>query len=94
MEHLDRVTPIARRISAVNTVVREGDALVGSNTDWSGAVRALEREVDLAGARAVVLGAGGTARSLGHGLLERGALVRVLNRTPSHAPPIAESGAT
>lgn len=90
MEHLDRVTPIARRIGAVNTVVREGDALVGSNTDWSGAVRALEREVDLAGARAVVLGAGGTARALVHGLLERGARVRVLNRTPSKARDLCD----
>ena len=90
MEYLDRVTPIARRIGAVNTVIREGDELVGSNTDWSGAVRALERELDLAGARAVVLGAGGTARALVHGLLERGARVRVLNRTLDKAHALCD----
>ena len=90
MQYLDRVTPIARRIGAVNTVIREGDELVGSNTDWSGAVRTLERELDLAGARAVVLGAGGTARALVHGLLERGARVRVLNRTLDKARALCD----
>jgi shikimate dehydrogenase len=90
MEHLDRIEPTARRIGAVNTVVRAGDELVGSNTDWSGAVRALERETSLRGTRAVVLGAGGTARALVHGLLERGARVRVLNRTVARAQALCE----
>ena len=90
MAHLDRVEPTARRIGAVNTVVQQGDELIGSNTDWSGAVRALERETRLDGARAVVLGAGGTARALVHGLLERGAKVRVLNRTPHKARALCD----
>ncbi|MGH0032994.1 MAG: shikimate dehydrogenase [Myxococcota bacterium] len=91
MEHLDEVDPVARRIGAVNTVVRRGDALVGSNTDWTGALRALERETKLEGARAVVLGAGGTARALVHGLLDRGARVRVLNRTPEKARALCDA---
>jgi shikimate dehydrogenase len=88
--HLDRIEPTARRIGAVNTVVRDGNALVGSNTDWSGAVQALERETVLRGARAVVLGAGGTARAVVHGLLERGARVRVLNRTVARARDLCD----
>jgi shikimate dehydrogenase len=90
MEHLDRIEKTARRIGAVNTVTREGDALVGSNTDWLGAVRALESERPLAGARAVVLGAGGTARAVVFGLVERGARVRVLNRSPERAALLAD----
>jgi shikimate dehydrogenase len=90
MAHLDRIDETARRIGAVNTVVQDADALVGSNTDWSGAVRALERETSLRGARAVVLGAGGTARALVHGLIERGARVRVLNRTPARARALCD----
>ena len=89
LEHLDEVDETARRIGAVNTVVRRDGALCGSNTDWLGAVRALERETPLAGARAVVLGAGGTARAVVFGLLERGARVTVLNRTPAKAHEIA-----
>jgi shikimate dehydrogenase len=88
--YLDEVEPTARRIGAVNTVTRVGNALVGSNTDWLGAVRALESELPLRGARAVVLGAGGTARAVVFGLLERGARVCVLNRSPERARLLAE----
>ncbi|MEM8931950.1 MAG: protein kinase [Acidobacteriota bacterium] len=44
IEHLDEVDDTARAIGAVNTVTRVGDRLVGSNTDYLGALRALERE--------------------------------------------------
>jgi shikimate dehydrogenase len=90
IEYLDEVEPTARRIGAVNTVTRVGAALVGANTDWLGAVRALESELSLKGARAVVLGAGGTARAVVFGLLERGARVCVLNRSPERARQLAE----
>ena len=42
MGHLDEVDDTARRIGAVNTVTLRHGRLVGSNTDWLGAVRALE----------------------------------------------------
>lgn len=87
---LDRVDATARRIGAVNTVTLRGELLEGANTDWLGAVRALEGAGGpLAGRRAVVLGAGGTARALTFGLLERGARVEVLNRTPARAEALA-----
>ena len=89
IEHLDEVDPYARRIGAVNTVTLRDGRLIGSNTDWVGAVRALEAVRSLAGARAVVLGAGGTARAVVFGLLERGASVTVLNRTPARAEVLA-----
>jgi shikimate dehydrogenase len=91
MEHLDEVDETARRIGAVNTVTRCRDRLVGANTDWLGAVRALEREIELEGCRAVVLGAGGTARAVVFGLIESGAEVTVLNRTRSKALSLATS---
>jgi shikimate dehydrogenase len=71
---LDEVDETARRIGAVNTASLRGERLVGSNTDWLGAVRALERETPLAGRRAVVLGAGGP-RAVVYGLRERRARV-------------------
>jgi shikimate dehydrogenase len=89
MAQLDAVDETARRIGAVNTATRRDGRLVGSNTDWIGAVRALEREAPLAGRRAVVLGAGGTARAVVFGLRERGARVTVLNRTPERAAALA-----
>jgi len=87
--HLDRVDDTARAIGAVNTVTRVGDALVGSNTDWVGVARALERESELAGKMAVVLGAGGTARAALYALRERGARAVVLNRAPGKAEALA-----
>jgi shikimate dehydrogenase len=86
---LDQVDETARRIGAVNTVTLRGERLEGANTDWLGAVRALERSGKLAGCRAVVLGAGGTARAVVFGLLARGARVAVLNRTPARAEQLA-----
>ena len=91
MAHLDEVDATARRIGAVNTVTLCGERLVGSNTDWLGVVQALERETKLSGARAVVLGAGGAARAAVFGLLERGARVVVLTRTPERARALAGS---
>lgn len=88
---LDEVEPVARRIGAVNTVTARDGALVGSNTDWVGAVRALERETTIQGAEAVVLGAGGAARAVLYGLLERGATVRVLNRSVAKATALVEA---
>jgi shikimate dehydrogenase len=89
LELVDEVDPTATRIGAANTVVRTADRLVASNTDWIGAVRALERERPLAGARAVVLGAGGTARAIVFGLIESGVTVHVLNRNASRAEKLA-----
>ncbi len=90
MEYLDEVDETAARIGAVNTVTRRDGRLVGSNTDWIGAARALEREVDLEGARAAVIGAGGAARAIVYGLVQRGARVVVLNRTPERARALAK----
>jgi len=89
MAHVDELEETARRIGALNTATRVGERWLGANTDWIGAVRALESERRLDGARAVVLGAGGTARAVVFGLLARGAHVHVLNRTPERARQLA-----
>jgi shikimate dehydrogenase len=88
---LDEVDDTARQIGAVNTVTRREDRLVGANTDWIGAVRALERATPLSGRNVVVLGAGGTARAVVFGALERGARVAVLNRSADRAEALAKA---
>jgi shikimate dehydrogenase len=63
---LDEVDATARHIGAVNTIVVERGRLLGSNTDASGAIRALEEGgVTLKGARVLILGSGGAARAIG-----------------------------
>lgn len=71
---LDDVTPQARAIGAVNTIVREIDRLVGYNTDAPGLARALDQAgVRVDGARTAVIGAGGAARAAAVGLAGSGA---------------------
>ncbi len=92
MAALDEIAPEARAVGAVNTVAIERGAdgevvLRGSNTDVPGFLSGLHAYgFDPQGARALVVGAGGAARSVVFALLEVGAArVTVLNRTPSRA---------
>ncbi len=93
MALLDEVQPSARSIGAVNTVVRTGDRYVGHNTDAPGLVRSLqEGGVELQGARAAVLGAGGAARAAVVGLGEAGVeAVTVLSRRPEQSATLVQS---
>jgi len=88
---VDEVDATAAAIGAANTVTRREDRLEACNTDWLGAVRALEVQghVRLRDLRAAVLGAGGTARAVTWGLLQRGARVTLLNRTVARAEALA-----
>jgi shikimate dehydrogenase len=93
MALVDEVTPAARAIGAVNTVVRRGGRYLGDNTDAPGLVRSLEEAgVQLSGARVVVLGAGGAARAAVVGLAEAGAKeVRVLSRKPMQSEALCRA---
>jgi len=84
MEHLDEIAPDARIIGAVNTVRRDGDRLIGENTDGKGFLRAVRNDagIDPKGRRVVVLGAGGAARAVVTELALAGAEdVLVVNRS-------------
>src|SRR6185503_1264402 len=63
---LDELTMEAARIGAVNTITLDGERLIGSNTDGPGFLTFLDAEASLdpKGARALILGAGGAARSI------------------------------
>ncbi len=90
MALLDSIDPVAVKIGAVNTIVRKDDTLSGFNTDWLGAVRALEEKISLPGRKVVILGAGGSARALGFGMQERGADFVLVSRTESRGRALAE----
>lgn len=78
---LDKIDEAAAAIGAVNTVVNDDGMLTGYNVDWTGAIRAIEERMTPAGKKAVILGAGGGARSVAFGLKQAGAIVTVLNRS-------------
>jgi len=84
MERLDGLDADSMRARAVNTIVREGERLLGSNTDVAG-VRAAITEVGLEprGANVVILGGGGSARAAAVAL--EGAHLTFVSRHPDDA---------
>jgi 3-dehydroquinate dehydratase / shikimate dehydrogenase len=80
LNHCDELDPVARRVGAVNTVVRRWNRLVGHNTDVEGGVAPLRRLGPLKGAKVGILGAGGAGRALALGLRREGASVTMFAR--------------
>ena len=77
---LDEVDQTAAEIGAVNTVLVRDGRLIGYNSDWIGALRAVEEKIDPAGRTVFLAGAGGAARAVAFGFKKRGARVVVWNR--------------
>ncbi len=72
---LDRLSPDAQAIGAVNTVVFHGGERVGHNTDWTGFATPFRRALDdVALDRVSLLGAGGTGAAVAHAILTLGAV--------------------
>lgn len=85
---MNRLTPMARLIGAVNTVEVAGRRLIGHNTDGQGFLAAYHEQVPggLAGRHAVLIGAGGAARAVAVALASQGlAGLIMVNRTSARA---------
>lgn len=92
MPLLDGVAPAARRIGAVNCVYRGPQGLHGCNSDVDGIAAALAK-VDLKGAKATVIGAGGAARAaIEHLKTRETALIALLVRDPAKAADFRFTG--
>ncbi|MEK6287568.1 MAG: shikimate dehydrogenase [Acidobacteriota bacterium] len=88
---LDEADRAAREVGAVNTVVVREGMLTGYNTDVQGAMEPLEKVYALEGESCAVIGAGGAARAVIYGLVERGARVGVFARNPEKARALPEA---
>ncbi len=81
---------LARRLGAANTLVRSEEGWRAENTDAPGFSMTLDfADIDVAGKRTVVLGAGGSARAIVDVLASRGADLVIINRTAEHAETLA-----
>ena len=81
---LRRLTPEAKRIGAVNTLVLQGRDYVGHNTDGAGFLAALSHDTGetVAGKHVTLIGAGGAAAAVAYSLCKGGAAqVVIANRT-------------
>ena len=81
MALLDHVDPLARQIGAVNTIVNDAGRLSGFNSDSPGAMAALLEKTPVARRHVAVIGAGGAARALAHGVTAHGGRLTIVNRS-------------
>lgn len=92
LKHLSDCEPLAVEIGAVNTVtVRRNGSLYGSNTDYVGVLRALERKLKPRGSRVLIFGAGGSARAAAFALARAGSQVFICARRKSAAKQLARA---
>jgi len=92
-ELVAKTTPRARMAGACNTLRFDGDGWLGDNTDGAGLVRDIERNagVGLAGARVLLVGAGGGAAGALGALMASGASeVVVANRSVEKARALVD----
>lgn len=88
LESMDELSPEARYIRAVNTIVPREGILVGHNTDGEGFVSSLREEAgeEPRGKRVGLVGAGGGAKAVAYALARAGvAELRVFNRSQERA---------
>jgi len=99
---VDELMPTAQAIGAVNTIYMREKKLIGDNSDAAGFMSDLRRELTTAicaddktqrhrDSKAVVLGAGGSARAVVYGLVNEGWEVTVAARRTEQAAQLAAS---
>ena len=88
-ERADECDPVSRRIRSANTLRRSGSKWLGCNTDVAGFLAPLQSMPHLRGGRAVILGAGGSARSVSVALTSSGMNVAIAARRIDQSQSIA-----
>lgn len=88
---LAEVDALAKKIGAVNTLVRTKDGYKGYNTDMPGLYRAMASDgIRVEGESVIIFGAGGVARAVAVMLADKAKEIYILNRTVEKAKAIAE----
>jgi len=92
-EQMDEATDL---MGAANTLFRRDGRWFATNTDAPAAISAIQDGLrkagsipDLAARKVLILGAGGAARAVGHGLLQQGAVVTLTNRSRDRGKSLA-----
>ncbi len=65
IKYLDEINPRANSIGAVNCILKSDSKIIGNNTDWYGFSMTLKNnDINLLDREVIVLGAGGSAKSI------------------------------
>ena len=90
---VDELTPNARKIGAVNTIYVNAGRVIGHNTDVTGFLVDLRKKANLDfdyPGKAIVLGAGGSARAIVSALIGISWQITVASRNLQHAQALAD----
>jgi len=96
LQFCDTMSEDTDLIGAANTLIRQDDKWIATNTDAPAALDAIQEGLkkagtvsDLAGRRVLILGAGGVSRAVGYALIQAGAAVSVTNRSRERGRALA-----
>ena len=84
----DETSGVSKKLRSANTLTLGSDKINGDNTDAVGFINSLDKktiEENIANKKTLVLGAGGSARSVVYALNQLGGHVRLFNRTTEKA---------
>ncbi len=91
LRYLDVVDPLARRIGAVNTVWKKAGKWRGTTTDVAGTLKPLKDKIKIRGARILIAGSGGAARTAAFALSDAGAQVFLTGRNVDKVRALAKA---
>lgn len=91
LPYLEALTPAARAVGAANTLFMEASRLSGDNTDIPGFLSDVQRLLPGIRGRALVLGAGGSARAVVYALAQAGWRVTLAARRLTQAAELLRS---
>ena len=82
LQYLDEIDPLAKRLGAVNTIVKRNGKLYGYNSDYFGFLSMVRRTgIDVSGKKVLVLGSGGASVTVRAVLADLGADVVIVSRS-------------
>ena len=91
IEHLDGLSEAAGLMGAVNCVNRDGDQMIGENTDGKGFIQSLRKVIDPQGKQVVLFGAGGAARAIAVELgMAKVAKITIVNRSQERGQKLVD----
>lgn len=86
LNYCDNISDSAKFIGSVNTVLKKGNEIYGTNTDWQGFIYSLKERFNPHKKNILVLGAGGTTRAVIYGLIKENVKkIYIYNRTIKRA---------
>lgn len=82
-EICNRIDPLAEKIGAVNTIVKKDGEIYGYNTDAGGFLKSIKFLGEIK--KALIIGAGGSAKAIAYGLKDKSSEVHIVNRSQKRA---------